>query len=144
MIDAAALRRSVFDVKRRMTQKLTNKMSAADGELHGQADEDFKNANREEIAELKKMLIRLASSIKSYSAGITLMAEANTTISLSMLELSAERRENGSKGYAHADTFGEATAAVDMNGRACLSTLQDAHDSLLRKIADFKTIEKQV
>ena len=144
MIDAAALRRSVFDVKRRMTQKITNKMNAAEGEVYGQADDDFKNANREEIFELKKMLIKLASSIKSYSAGITLISEANTSVSLSMLELSTERRESGSKGYAHADPFGEATAAVDINGRACLSTLQDAHDSLLRKIADFKTIEKQV
>lgn len=38
----------------------------------------------------------------------------------------------------------QASATMEVGGRTSLETLKDAHESLLRKIADFKTIEKQI
>ena len=72
------------------------------------------------------------------------MADTAGMVSASMMELATERRENQSKGYVHAADFQEASAAVELSGRSAVDTLRDAHDSLLRKVADFKTIEKQV
>jgi hypothetical protein len=65
-------------------------------------------------------------------------------ISACMMELAVEQRDNQSKGYVHAGLMQEAAATMEVGGRTSLETLRDAHESLVRKIADFKTIEKQI
>lgn len=59
------MRRTVFDVKRRYTQKLKNAFDNPDTSLlPGGLDDEYKNMKKLEIQELKKMLVRLASAIK--------------------------------------------------------------------------------
>ena len=52
----------MFDVKRRLTQKLMN--SAADGSGFGADDSDHVMARKTDIENLKQMLTRLATAIK--------------------------------------------------------------------------------
>jgi len=61
--DPTAMRRAMFDTKRRFTQKILN---SGKEEMVGLEDDEFKTQKKVEIAELKKMLVRLAGAIKGY------------------------------------------------------------------------------
>lgn len=136
----------MFDTKRRMTQKMKMSINSPDDNsaITGIQDDEYKNTKKTMILDLKKMLTRLSSAIKSFTAGVASVSQTSGIVSASMMEMAMEQRENGSKGYIHAGLLQEATATVEQGGRGAVDTLKDAHESLLRKIADFKTIEKQV
>mmetsp|Transcript_59924 Transcript_59924/g.120301 ORF Transcript_59924/g.120301 Transcript_59924/m.120301 type:complete len:466 (-) Transcript_59924:852-2249(-) len=140
------MRRAMFDTKRRMTQKVKMSIISAEevGDITGVLDHEYKNTKKIMIMDLKKMLTRLASAIKSFMGGICILSESSGIVSASMMEMAMEQRDNGSKGYVHAGLFQEATATIEQGGGGAVETLKDAHESLLRKIADFKTIEKQI
>lgn len=61
----------------------------------------------------------------------------------SLLELSNEPL-SGRKGYPNARGVYYASVSMGDNGRQIVTALEEAHQSLSQKIADFKTIEKQV
>ena len=135
----------MFDTKRRLTQKLTNSLAdKGASDLLGQEDDDHKTTKKNEIAELKKLLQRMCASIKSLLGSMGSFADNSGLLSASMMELATERRENSSKGYLHAAVFQEASSSTEAAARSAMDTLSDAHESLVRKISDFKTIEKQV
>lgn len=67
------------------------------------------------------------------------LSDSAGELSTSMLELSTDREENGSKGYPHARDAQAAAETLQTSASMSLATLRDAHASLLRKIADFKT-----
>ena len=110
----------------------------------GVDDDAHKQEKKAEIDELKKMLIQVAGSIKLFITAVDLYANAEGDLSGSIQNLVPDRNGSGCKGYAHAEALQKASVTTEGAARATLETCQDAHDSLLRKIADFKTIEKQM
>lgn len=130
-------RRAVFDTKRRITQRAKNTFSSGSEETE---DDEFKEAKKLELEELKMVLIRLAASIKDFELKLGLMASTCLQMGGCVQEL-----ENGSgTGYKHADELNAALLASEQNGRKAQSTLKEAGASLARKIADFQSIEKMI
>ena len=70
----------------------------SEGVILGSDEEEFKNVKKAELMELKKMLTRLATSIKSFEQNLVAFGNSCLMMSSSCLELHSEQLESASKG----------------------------------------------
>ena len=143
-MDFAATRRALLDTKRRITQKAKNTFQS-EGVILGSDDEQFKDERKVELSALKDKLTRLATSIDHFSSRLNMLAESSLEMSNGCLEFQGEQKDTTrNKGYINAVSLSEALGASELNAKNAVTALAEAHESLRRKIADFRSVETMV